>query len=229
MATTVELPLYVLALFDFNVTTRFTRAYMILVSTVAPKAILAKSRGVESEHAPPLLIDDVTIGEVTEVPGWRMLSLCSLPFSLDSLVFRGDAVNVDGAMFRSPCRGRSTRRPLIDNTGCRSLIAVTITGTANSEYPKRRRFWSFIFDVGRLRLRVLFLPAANCRAVVNNMRMMDNGIINPKSEQMEIEPNKWNSIRTNGNRTEQMEIEPNKWKSIRTNGNRSEQIQIGPN
>ena len=43
-----------------------------------------------------------------------------------------------------------------------------------------------------------------------------------RTEQMEIEPNKWKSIRTNGNRTEQMEIEPNKWKSIRTNGNRTE-------
>ncbi len=37
---------------------------------------------------------------------------------------------------------------------------------------------------------------------------------------MEIGPNKWKSIRTNGNRSEQMEIDPNQWKSVRTNGNR---------
>ena len=31
---------------------------------------------------------------------------------------------------------------------------------------------------------------------------------------MEIEPNKWKSIRTNGNRTKQMEIDPNKFMEI---------------
>jgi plasmid maintenance system killer protein len=50
-----------------------------------------------------------------------------------------------------------------------------------------------------------------------------------RSEQMEIDPNKWKSIRTNGNRSEQMEIDPNKWKSIRTTGNRSELLEIDPN
>jgi hypothetical protein len=57
-----------------------------------------------------------------------------------------------------------------------------------------------------------------------------------RSEQMEIDQNKWNLVRTNGNRAEQMEISPNKWKSvrtkwksIRTNGNRSKQLEIGPN
>jgi hypothetical protein len=37
---------------------------------------------------------------------------------------------------------------------------------------------------------------------------------------MEIDPNKWKSVRTNGYRSEQMEIEPN-------NRNRSEQMEIG--
>jgi hypothetical protein len=56
---------------------------------------------------------------------------------------------------------------------------------------------------------------------------------------MEIDPNRWKFIRTDGNRSEQinenrseqkMEIGPNKWKSIRTkNGNRPEQMEIDPN
>ena len=45
---------------------------------------------------------------------------------------------------------------------------------------------------------------------------------------MEIDPNNWKSVRTNGNWSEQMEIDPNNWKSVRTNGNRSEQMEIGP-
>ena len=53
--------------------------------------------------------------------------------------------------------------------------------------------------------------------------------IENRSEQIEIDPNKWKSIQTNGNRTKQMEIGPNKWKSDRTNGNLTEQLEIGPN
>jgi hypothetical protein len=49
------------------------------------------------------------------------------------------------------------------------------------------------------------------------------------TEQMEIGPNQWISVRTNGNRSEQMEIGPNQWKSVRTNGNRTKQMEIGPN
>ena len=69
---------------------------------------------------------------------------------------------------------------------------------------------------------------------------------NRTKQKMEIDTNKWKSIRTNGNRSEQMEIEPNnwksnqttgnrsmeidpKWKSNQTNGNRSEQMEIDPN
>ena len=69
---------------------------------------------------------------------------------------------------------------------------------------------------------------------------------NRTKQKMEIDTNKWKSIRTNGNRSEQMEIEPNNWKSVRTlgnrsmeidpkwksnqtNGNRSEQMEIDPN
>jgi hypothetical protein len=71
------------------------------------------------------------------------------------------------------------------------------------------------------------------RAMVDEMEI-DSNEIGPnkngnRSEQMEIDPNKWKSVQTNGNRSEQMEIDPNKWKSVRTNGNRSEQMEIGPN
>jgi hypothetical protein len=53
--------------------------------------------------------------------------------------------------------------------------------------------------------------------------------IRNRSEQMEIGPNKWKSVRIHGNRSKQMEIDPNSWKSVRTNGNRSEQMEIDPN
>ena len=60
-------------------------------------------------------------------------------------------------------------------------------------------------------------------------RMLPLSTVRNRSEQMEIEPNTWKSVRTDGNRSEQMEIGPNKWKSIRTNGNRSKQMEIDPN
>ncbi len=107
---------------------------------------------------------------------------------------------------------------------------MTVTGTVSSNL-NRRRIWSFIVDVGRLCLRVIF-PAGYYERRPggrnNRSEIRTNG---NRTEQMEIDPNK------NGNRSEHMEIDPKKWKSIRTNGNRPEHrmnytehvVEIGPN